>query len=95
MHDLLQLQVRDLRLQLGTHRNDLRPDPGRVLAAVGIGDHAVGGEHLGDDPRDLAAGEGTQGRGDDFALAPWLGLFGFIGAIVWLYSWMLRRSAAR
>lgn len=32
--------------------------------------------------------------GDDFVLAPWLGLLGFIGAIVWLYSWMLRRSAA-
>jgi putative OPT family oligopeptide transporter len=31
---------------------------------------------------------------EDFALAPWLGLLGFIGAIVWLYGWMLRRSAA-
>ncbi len=30
----------------------------------------------------------------DFALAPWLGLIGFVGTIVWLYSWMLRRSAA-
>src|SRR5688500_10839290 len=30
----------------------------------------------------------------DFALAPWLGVIGFIGAIVWLYGWMLRRSAA-
>lgn len=29
-----------------------------------------------------------------FALAPWLGLLGFVGAIVWLYSWMLRRSRA-
>src|SRR5688572_16507333 len=29
----------------------------------------------------------------DFALAPWLGVIGFIGAIVWLYGWMLRRSA--
>ncbi len=29
----------------------------------------------------------------DFALAPWLGILGFIGAIVWLYGWMLRRSA--
>jgi len=28
----------------------------------------------------------------DFALAPWLGVIGFIGAIVWLYGWMLRRS---
>jgi putative OPT family oligopeptide transporter len=28
----------------------------------------------------------------DFALAPWLGVIGFIGAIVWLYAWMLRRS---
>ncbi len=30
----------------------------------------------------------------DFALAPWLGLAGFVGTIVWLYGWMLRRSAA-
>jgi putative OPT family oligopeptide transporter len=32
--------------------------------------------------------------GDDFALAPWLGLLGFVGAIAWLYNWMLRRSNA-
>ena len=31
---------------------------------------------------------------EGFALAPWLGLLGFIGAILWLYGWMLRRSAA-
>lgn len=31
---------------------------------------------------------------EDFALVPWLGLFGFVGAIVLLYGWMLRRSAA-
>jgi putative OPT family oligopeptide transporter len=31
---------------------------------------------------------------EDFALAPWLGLLGFVGAIVFLYGWMLRRSAA-
>jgi putative OPT family oligopeptide transporter len=31
---------------------------------------------------------------EDFALAPWLGLLGFVGVIVWLYGWMLRRSAA-
>ena len=29
-----------------------------------------------------------------FALAPWLGVIGFIGAIIWLYGWMLRRSRA-
>lgn len=28
-----------------------------------------------------------------FAAAPWLGLFGFVAAIVWLYRWMLRRGA--
>jgi putative OPT family oligopeptide transporter len=28
----------------------------------------------------------------DFAPARWLGLIGFIGVIVWLYGWMLRRS---
>jgi uncharacterized oligopeptide transporter (OPT) family protein len=31
---------------------------------------------------------------EDFALSPWLGVIGFIGAIVLLYGWMLRRSAA-
>jgi len=31
---------------------------------------------------------------EDFALAPWLGLLGFVGSIVLLYGWMLRRSAA-
>jgi hypothetical protein len=30
---------------------------------------------------------------DDFALGPWLGLLGFVGVIVGLYGWMLRRSA--
>jgi putative OPT family oligopeptide transporter len=31
---------------------------------------------------------------ENFALAPWLGLLGFVGMIIWLYGWMLRRSAA-
>src|SRR5947209_8175286 len=31
---------------------------------------------------------------EDFVLAPWLGLLGFVGAVVGLYGWMLRRSAA-
>jgi putative OPT family oligopeptide transporter len=30
---------------------------------------------------------------ENFALAPWLGLLGFVGALVLLYGWMLRRSA--
>jgi putative OPT family oligopeptide transporter len=30
----------------------------------------------------------------DFALAPWLGVLGFVGVIVWLYTWMARRSMA-
>ncbi|MGH7498129.1 MAG: OPT family oligopeptide transporter [Gemmatimonadales bacterium] len=30
---------------------------------------------------------------EDFAPAPWLGLLGFVGVIVWLYGWMLRKSA--
>ena len=30
--------------------------------------------------------------GDDFAPAPWLGVLAFIGMIVWLYSWMVRRA---
>jgi putative OPT family oligopeptide transporter len=29
---------------------------------------------------------------EDFALAPWLGVIGFVGAIIWLYGWMLRRA---
>jgi hypothetical protein len=29
---------------------------------------------------------------DTFALGPWLGLLGFVGIIIWLYMWMLRRS---
>jgi putative OPT family oligopeptide transporter len=31
---------------------------------------------------------------ESFALAPWLGVLGFIGAIVLLYGWMLRRARA-
>ena len=31
---------------------------------------------------------------DTFAPAPWLGVLGFVGLVVWLYGWMLRRSAA-
>ena len=31
---------------------------------------------------------------EGFALAPWLGVIGFVGAIIWLYGWMLRRSRA-
>ena len=31
---------------------------------------------------------------EDFALAPWLGVLGFIGVIVFLYGWMLRKSRA-
>lgn len=30
---------------------------------------------------------------DSFALAPWLGVLGFVDAVVWLYRWMLQRSA--
>jgi hypothetical protein len=30
---------------------------------------------------------------ESFALAPWLGVIGFVGVIVWLYRWMLQRSA--
>ena len=31
---------------------------------------------------------------ESFAPAPWLGVLGFVGAIVWLYGWMLRRARA-
>jgi putative OPT family oligopeptide transporter len=31
---------------------------------------------------------------DDFVLGPWIGLLGFVAVIVWLYRWMLQRSAA-
>ena len=31
---------------------------------------------------------------ENFAPAPWLGVLGFVGLIVLLYGWMLRRSAA-
>jgi hypothetical protein len=31
---------------------------------------------------------------EDFALAPWLGVILFVGSIVWLYGWMLKRSRA-
>jgi putative OPT family oligopeptide transporter len=30
----------------------------------------------------------------DFAAAPWLGVAGFVAAIVWLYGWMVRRATA-
>ncbi|HEY5220137.1 MAG TPA: OPT/YSL family transporter, partial [Gemmatimonadaceae bacterium] len=29
----------------------------------------------------------------NFAPAPWLGVLGFVGLLVFLYGWMLRRSA--
>jgi putative OPT family oligopeptide transporter len=32
--------------------------------------------------------------GEDFVLGPWLGLFAFVGIIILLYGWMLRKSAA-
>jgi uncharacterized oligopeptide transporter (OPT) family protein len=28
----------------------------------------------------------------DFAYGPWLGVIGFVGIIIWLYTWMLRQS---
>jgi hypothetical protein len=31
---------------------------------------------------------------ETFAPAPWLGLLGFVGTLVALYAWMVRRSAA-
>ncbi len=31
---------------------------------------------------------------ESFAPAPWLGMLGFVGVVIWLYGWMLRRSAA-
>ncbi|HET9708363.1 MAG TPA: oligopeptide transporter, OPT family [Gemmatimonadales bacterium] len=31
---------------------------------------------------------------ESFPAAPWLGVVGFVAAIVWLYRWMLRRGAA-
>ncbi len=31
---------------------------------------------------------------ETFRFAPWLGVITFVGAVVWLYGWMLRRSAA-
>jgi hypothetical protein len=31
---------------------------------------------------------------ETFAAAPWLGVIGFIGLVVWLYRWMLQRGRA-
>jgi len=31
---------------------------------------------------------------EDWAPAPWLGVLGFVGAIFWLYGWMLKRARA-
>ncbi|HEX6044611.1 MAG TPA: oligopeptide transporter, OPT family [Pyrinomonadaceae bacterium] len=31
---------------------------------------------------------------EDFALAPWLGVLGFVGLIILLYGWMIRRAKA-
>jgi hypothetical protein len=31
---------------------------------------------------------------EDFALGPWLGVLCFVGAIVFLYGWMLKKSRA-
>jgi putative OPT family oligopeptide transporter len=32
--------------------------------------------------------------GEGFAAAPWLGIVGFVGAIAWLYGWMVKRSTS-
>ena len=52
-------------------------------------------EHLGRDQRRsdrrVLEGRADRARAGDFAPAPWLGVLGFVGAIVWLYGWMLRR----
>ncbi|HET9637274.1 MAG TPA: oligopeptide transporter, OPT family [Gemmatimonadaceae bacterium] len=29
---------------------------------------------------------------EDFKLSPWLGVLGFVGVIVWLYGWMLKKA---
>jgi putative OPT family oligopeptide transporter len=29
---------------------------------------------------------------EDFAPAPWLGVIAFVGVVIWLYGWMLKRS---
>ena len=79
-------------------RTRAMPNPGRAqrlgtLVASGliVGESIWGVINAGlivafakDAPLALVAG--------DFALAPWLGVIGFVGAIIWLYGWMLRRS---
>jgi putative OPT family oligopeptide transporter len=80
-------------------RTRVMPNPGRAdrlgtLVASGliVGESLWGVLNAGlivgtgnDAPIGLAPG--------GFALAPWLGVLGFVGVIVWLYGWMLRRSA--
>jgi hypothetical protein len=81
-------------------RTRAMPNPGRAqrlgtLVASGliVGESIWGVVNAGlivalakDAPLALVAG--------DFGLAPWLGVFGFLGAIIWLYGWMLKRSRA-
>jgi putative OPT family oligopeptide transporter len=81
-------------------RSESKPDPARArrLATLVASGLIVGESIWGVINAGLIVGFAKEAPialvSGDFAAAPWLGVLAFVGIVVWLYRWMLRRSAA-